>query len=68
MFLYFQVKSVYLAASHLKMDRVARKCAQHLIAHLSVDNSVDIRSLPGIARNLELMQRVDGFIAKHVGS
>ncbi|KAF2892512.1 hypothetical protein ILUMI_13656 [Ignelater luminosus] len=46
------------------MDRVARKCAQHLITHLSVDNCVDIRSLPGIARNKEFIQEVDNYIAK----
>lgn len=59
-----QVKAVYLAACHLKMDRVARKCAQYLITHLSVDNCIDVRSLPGIARNKEFIQEVDSFIAK----
>ncbi|KAK5647250.1 hypothetical protein RI129_002142 [Pyrocoelia pectoralis] len=59
-----QVKAVYLAACHLKMDRVARKCAQHLIKHLSVDNCIEIRSLPGIARNKDFIQEVDAFIAK----
>lgn len=48
------------------MDRVARKCAQHLITHLSVDNCIDIRSLPGIARNKEFIQEVDNFISKEV--
>ncbi|XP_017784244.1 PREDICTED: influenza virus NS1A-binding protein-like isoform X2 [Nicrophorus vespilloides] len=58
-----QVKAVYLAACHLKIERVARCCAQHLIKHLSVDNCIETRSLPGIARNKELTQKVDSFIA-----
>lgn len=60
------MKAVYLAARHLKMDRVARKCAQHLITRLSVDNCIEIRSLPGITRNKEFIQAVDSFITKEV--
>jgi influenza virus NS1A-binding protein len=61
---YNQVKAVFLAANHLKMDRVTRICAQHLIKHLSVENCIEVRSLPGIARNKEFIQQVDVFIAK----
>ncbi|KAJ8936661.1 hypothetical protein NQ314_012201 [Rhamnusium bicolor] len=58
-----EVKAVFLAANNLKMERVTRICAQHLIKHLSVDNCIEIRSLPGIARNKEFIQQVDAFIA-----
>ncbi|KAJ3649369.1 hypothetical protein Zmor_021117 [Zophobas morio] len=61
---YNQVKAVFLAANHLKMDRVTRTCAQHLIKHLSIENCIEVRSLPGIARNKEFIQQVDGFIGK----
>ncbi|XP_045467411.1 influenza virus NS1A-binding protein homolog A-like isoform X2 [Harmonia axyridis] len=61
---YKQVKSVFLAANQLKMERVSKICAQHLIKHLNVDNCIEIRSLPGIARNKEFMQHIDAFIAK----
>ncbi|KAL3287512.1 hypothetical protein HHI36_001981 [Cryptolaemus montrouzieri] len=61
---YKQVKSIFLAANQLKMERVSRICAQHLIKHLSVDNCIEIRSLPGIARNKEFIQHIDAFIAK----
>ncbi|XP_047001458.1 influenza virus NS1A-binding protein homolog isoform X1 [Schistocerca americana] len=57
-----QVKAVYLAASYLKMDRVVRECARHLIKNLSVDNCIETRSLPGIARNKSLLEQVDNFI------
>lgn len=63
---FLQVKAVFLAANHLKMDRVTRICAQHLIKHLSVENCIEVRSLPGIARNKEFIQQVDAFIAKEV--
>lgn len=48
------------------MDRVTRICAQHLIKHLSVENCIEVRSLPGIARNKEFIQQVDAFIANDV--
>lgn len=48
------------------MDRVARVCANHLIINLCVDNCIEIRSLPGIARNKDFIQQVDAFIAKEV--
>lgn len=57
---------MFLVANNLKMDRVTRICAQHLIKHLSVDNCIEIRSLPGIARNKEFIQQVDVFIANEV--
>ncbi|KAJ8925469.1 hypothetical protein NQ315_009303 [Exocentrus adspersus] len=50
--------------NNLKMERVAKTCAQHLIKHLSIDNCIEIRSLPGIARNKDFIQQVDAFIAK----
>ncbi|KAK9872409.1 hypothetical protein WA026_017869 [Henosepilachna vigintioctopunctata] len=61
---YRQVKTVFLAANQLKMERVSRICAQHLIKHLSVDNCIEIRSLPGLSRNKEFIQHIDAFIAK----
>lgn len=61
---YKQVKSVFLAANQLKMERVSRICAQHLIKHLSADNCIEIRSLPGIAKNKEFIQHIDTYIAK----
>jgi influenza virus NS1A-binding protein len=61
-----QVKAVYLAARHLKMDRVVKECTRHLIKNLNVENCIETRSLPGIARNKEFVEQVDTFIAKEV--
>ncbi|CAH0550806.1 unnamed protein product [Brassicogethes aeneus] len=61
---YSQVKAVFLAANHLKIERVTRICAQHLMKHLSAENCIEIRSLPGIARNKEFIQQVDSYIDK----
>lgn len=63
---FVQVKAVFLAANHLKMDRVVKICCKHLIKHLTVDNCVEIRSLPGIARNKDFIQQIDNFISKNV--
>ncbi|XP_066999249.1 influenza virus NS1A-binding protein homolog isoform X2 [Anabrus simplex] len=59
-----QVKAVYLAAWHLKMERVVRECARYLIKHLSIENCIETRSLPGISRNKNFMEQVDSFIAR----
>lgn len=61
-----QVKAVYLAARHLKMDRVVKECTRHLIKNLNVDNCIETRSLPGITRNKAFVEQVDAFIAKEV--
>lgn len=61
-----QVKAVYLAACHLKMDRVVKECTRHFIKNLSVENCIETRSLPGIARNKVFVDQVDAFIAKEV--
>lgn len=57
---------MYLSASQLKMDRVVKECAKYLIKNISIDNCVEIRSLPGIARNKDFVQQVDAYIAKEV--
>ncbi|XP_069678685.1 influenza virus NS1A-binding protein homolog A-like isoform X2 [Periplaneta americana] len=59
-----QVKAVYLAACHLKMERVVKECSRHLIKNLNVDNCIETRSLPGIARNKTFVDQVDAFISK----
>lgn len=55
-----------MTATKLKMDRVAKECARHLIQHLSPENCIDIRSLTGIARNKTFVAQVDAFIASQV--
>lgn len=65
---WLKVKAVFLAANHLKLDRVTKICAQHLIKHLSAENCIEVRSLPGIARNKDFIQQVDAFIASEVKS
>lgn len=60
------VKQVYLTAIYLKMEKVARECAQYLIQQLNVDNCIEIRSLPSIARNKNFVSQVDNFITSHV--
>lgn len=64
--IFTQVRAVYIAASHLKIDRVARKCAQHLIKYLSTENCIEIRSLPGIAKNKDFIKQVDEYIGLNV--
>lgn len=61
-----QVKSVFLTATKLKMDRVAKECARHLIQHLNIENCIDIRSLPGIAKSKTFVAQIDSYIANQV--
>ncbi|KAF4522492.1 hypothetical protein B566_EDAN002577 [Ephemera danica] len=59
-----QVKSVYLAACQLKMEKVIQVCSQYLIQNLDIGTCIEIRSLPGIIRNKAFVAKVDRFIAK----
>ncbi|XP_046682683.1 influenza virus NS1A-binding protein homolog isoform X2 [Homalodisca vitripennis] len=59
-----QVKSVFLTATKLKMERVAKECASYLVHHLDPENCVEIRSLPGIARSKTFVAQVDSYIAQ----
>lgn len=60
------VRSIYLAACYLKINRVAEECAVHLIKNLTVDNCVDIRSLPGISSKKWFLCQLDEFISSMV--
>lgn len=63
-----QVKSVFQTATKLKMDRVAKECARHLIQHMDAESCIEIRSLPGIARNKTFVAQVDSYIAQQVSA
>jgi len=62
------VKKVYLAALHLKMNRVVKECARHLIKHLAVDNCINTRVLSGISKHESFVSQVNAFIADKVRS
>ena len=57
-----QVKSVYLAAVRLRMDTAARECANFLLSNIDVESCLELRSLPGIARMCDFVEKVDHFI------
>lgn len=59
------IKDVYLAAWQLRMERVVNECAAHLVSDLSTETAIDTRSLPGINRNKNFVNKVDQFIADH---
>lgn len=63
--LLLQIKSVYLAAWQLRMERVVSECAKHLIEDLSIETCIETRALPGINRNKNFVQEVDQFIAQN---
>ncbi|XP_001605813.1 influenza virus NS1A-binding protein homolog [Nasonia vitripennis] len=60
-----EVKSVYLAASYLKMERIASQCAAHLLESLTPESCLDIRSLPGITQNETFVKQVDAYIRQN---
>ena len=59
------VKNVYLAATQLKMGKVAKKCVEYLIENLTVDNCIEFRSLPGISKNPAFVESMNQFISQH---
>lgn len=60
------VKTVYLAATRLRMDRAARKCGEYLVRNLKPENSIGIRSVPGLANDADLVAVVDNYIQQEV--
>ncbi|KAK2727154.1 influenza virus NS1A-binding protein homolog A-like [Artemia franciscana] len=63
-----RVKSVYLTASRLKMERIVNLCAHFLVDNLDPITALDIRSLPGITKHEKLVEKVDKYLAAEIGS
>lgn len=59
-----KVKSLYLAASQLKMSQVSKQCVQYLIDNITVENCLEIREFPRIVKNPALVETVNKFISK----
>lgn len=62
----YQVKSIFQAACYLKMDRIAKELARFMLKHLSVDNCIEIRTLPCISSSISFINQVNSFISAHV--
>ena len=60
------MKSIYLAASYLKMDRIAAQCSAHLLESLTPESCLEIRGLTGITNNEPFVRQVDAYIRQHV--
>lgn len=56
------VRHVYVAANKLKMERVSRACGQFLIAQLTPENCLSVRTIPGIAADPVLIEKLDHYI------
>ncbi|XP_043237757.1 influenza virus NS1A-binding protein homolog isoform X1 [Amphibalanus amphitrite] len=60
-----RVRSVYSAAVRLKMDKVAAACAQWLVNNLDIHSCLEIRAIPGIVADTQLVKVIDEFIVRH---
>lgn len=60
-----EVKSVFVAANQLKIDRVVKVCGAHLVNNLNIENAIDIRALHGISKDKSLVAKVDAFISEN---
>lgn len=60
------MKSVFVAANQLKIDRVVKVCGAHLVNNLNIENAIDIRALHGISKDKLLVAKVDAFISQNV--
>lgn len=61
-----EVRSVFLAASYLRMNTIVRECAKYLLKNLTVENCIDIRSLQGISKKKAFVCQLDEFISTQV--
>lgn len=62
------VKTVYMAALRLKMDRAAQKCGEYLVANLKPENCIGIRSIPGLSKDPNLASAIDAYIQKEIAA
>ncbi|KAG1714972.1 Influenza virus NS1A-binding [Nymphon striatum] len=60
------VKSVYMAASKLKMEYPARVCGVYLTDDLTASNCIGIRSIRGITFDRDLIAKVDSYISTNI--
>ena len=60
------MKSVYVTAVRLRMERVASECASFLSEHLDLQSCLELRALPGVARHSDLVRIVDDFIDRNM--
>lgn len=61
-----EVKSIYVAAAYLKMDRIAAQCTVQLLEDLTPETCLEIRGLPGIVSNENFVKQVDAYIRQNV--
>ncbi|XP_022244488.1 influenza virus NS1A-binding protein homolog isoform X2 [Limulus polyphemus] len=63
-----KVKEVYVAATKLRMTSAARQCHDFLIKHLTPDNCIDVRSIPGVSADSapEFIAAVDNYIRQNI--
>ncbi|XP_015922988.2 influenza virus NS1A-binding protein homolog B isoform X2 [Parasteatoda tepidariorum] len=60
------VKATYVAATKLRMSSAAKQCGKYLVENMTPDNCINLRALPGIATNPEVLAKVDAFIRQNI--
>lgn len=48
------------------MDRISKELARFMLKHLSVDNCIEIRSLPCLSTSISFINQVNSYISAHV--
>ncbi|XP_022242439.1 influenza virus NS1A-binding protein-like [Limulus polyphemus] len=64
-----KVKQAYVAATKLRMTSAAGQCRSFLIKHLTAENCIDVRSIPGLSpvTDPEFIAAVDNYIRQNIG-
>ncbi|XP_076359904.1 influenza virus NS1A-binding protein homolog [Tachypleus tridentatus] len=65
-----KVKQAYVAATKLRMTSAAGQCRSFLIKHLTAENCIDVRSIPGLSPDTdpEFIAAVDNYIRQNIGN
>lgn len=48
------------------MERVSRSCGEHLLSQLTPENWLGVRTIPGIANDVVLVDELDRYIQEQV--
>ncbi|XP_059092667.1 influenza virus NS1A-binding protein homolog isoform X2 [Tigriopus californicus] len=62
------IRTVFLAAIRLRMERASHECAKFLADHINVETCLELRNMPGITKLTDLVNKVDSYIQSNFGS
>lgn len=62
-----KVRDLFMTAKKLRMSSAASNCGRFLAQNLNPENCINVRCIPGITSDMELVKQVDLYIKENMG-